>query len=312
MLAQQRELAASANGPRRLQPERRLRAAAAPAARSCGSGTRRPARPAKASRSRWPTVRKRAARARAAGAAASARSATSIQRSPAWRRQGGRSRRSRGTPAARQAASAWRPICAAKGWLASISRSIARARRKRARPSAPPKPPTRTSPGSARGARVRPASELIASRPPRPAQAAASAQASVVPARIRTRIMRAGRRSDRAGRRAHQPRAWPISAPSRSKIITSTAPAPSSWPSATRRARERHVVGERQADVLGPAASTRLAESASRACGDQLAGGAALGEQLGERRQVDRRSGSSAGRDGRPRAWRAWRSRRPA
>ena len=151
--------------------------------------------------------------------------------SPSRRGQGGRSKRSRGTPTVRQAASAWRPIRAAKGWLASTSRSRARTRRNRARPSAPPKPPLRTSPGRARGARVRPASELITSRSRRVAQASASATASLVPARIRTFMLPAAR----AGA-PHQPLAWPISRPSRSKIITSSAQAPSSAPSATRRA----------------------------------------------------------------------------
>ena len=103
---------------------------------------------------------------------------------PPARRQGGRSRRSRGTPAARQAATACRPICSANGWLASTSRSIARARRNRSRPAAPPKPPTRSCPGSARGAAVRPASELITSRPP---CCASCGQREPRPPRIRTR-----------------------------------------------------------------------------------------------------------------------------
>src|SRR5689334_7164246 len=60
-------------------------------------------------------------------------------------------------------------------------------RRYRASPSPPPKPPTRVAMGCALGAEVRPASDSVASNRASPAISRASADASVVPPRIRTR-----------------------------------------------------------------------------------------------------------------------------
>ena len=66
----------------------------------------------------------------------------------------GRSRRRRGTPAARQACSAWAPICSE--WMGRVDHPIdAALGQNRARPPAPPNPPIRTSPGQSRR-RVRP------------------------------------------------------------------------------------------------------------------------------------------------------------
>ena len=74
---------------------------------------------------------------------------------------------------------------------ASITRSMARSRRNPARPATPPKPPLRTSPGGRIGLRVRPASELMTSKLRCAEHASASATASAVPPRIRTRDTRA-------------------------------------------------------------------------------------------------------------------------
>src|SRR6187549_1465027 len=57
-----------------------------------------------------------------------------------------------------------------------------------ARPPAPPKPPTRVAMGCGRGAVVRPASDRVASKRASPATRRASAEASVVPPRMRTRM----------------------------------------------------------------------------------------------------------------------------
>src|SRR5215813_4427231 len=57
-----------------------------------------------------------------------------------------------------------------------------------ASPSAPPKPPMRSSPAGCRGARVRPASDVITLTPARAASASASCRASPVPPRIKTRL----------------------------------------------------------------------------------------------------------------------------
>src|SRR3984957_8459177 len=58
-----------------------------------------------------------------------------------------------------------------------------------ARPSAPPKPPTRTGTGCAAGVAVRPASDTGMSRPARPARRPANCRASAVPPRMRMRAM---------------------------------------------------------------------------------------------------------------------------
>src|SRR6202051_3851439 len=58
-----------------------------------------------------------------------------------------------------------------------------------ARPSAPPKPPTRIGTGCAAGVAVRPASDSLISRPVRPARRPATCRASAVPPRIRMRVM---------------------------------------------------------------------------------------------------------------------------
>src|SRR6516164_4774392 len=58
-----------------------------------------------------------------------------------------------------------------------------------ANPAAPPKPPLRTGTAWRAGAAVRPASESVTSRSARPASCSASRRASVVPPRIRTRVV---------------------------------------------------------------------------------------------------------------------------
>src|SRR3984957_17841760 len=58
-----------------------------------------------------------------------------------------------------------------------------------ARPSAPPKPPTRTGTGCAAGVAVRPANDSVMSRPARPARRPANCRASAVPPRMRMRAM---------------------------------------------------------------------------------------------------------------------------
>src|SRR5580700_1653204 len=58
-----------------------------------------------------------------------------------------------------------------------------------ARPSAPPKPPTRIGTGCAAGVAVRPASDSVISRPARPARRPANCRASAVPPRMRMRAM---------------------------------------------------------------------------------------------------------------------------
>src|SRR5271169_1143857 len=62
-----------------------------------------------------------------------------------------------------------------------------------ARPSAPPKPPTRTGTGCAAGVAVRPASDSVMSRPTRPARRPANCRASAVPPRMRMRAMSVSR-----------------------------------------------------------------------------------------------------------------------
>src|ERR1700719_4432810 len=64
-----------------------------------------------------------------------------------------------------------------------------------ARPSAPPKPPTRTGTGCAAGVAVRPASDSVMSRSARPARRPANCRASAVPPRMRMRAMPDSKRS---------------------------------------------------------------------------------------------------------------------
>src|SRR4051812_2997506 len=64
---------------------------------------------------------------------------------------------------------------------------MASPRRKSARPSVPPNPPVRVGIGCGRGLAVRPASDRIGASRPSPATFRASAEASMVPPRIRTR-----------------------------------------------------------------------------------------------------------------------------
>src|SRR5215510_14066311 len=66
----------------------------------------------------------------------------------------------------------------------------------RARPSAPPNPPTRVAMGCACGAAVRPANDRVASKRGSPARSLASAEASVVPPRMRTRMTEAASCTD--------------------------------------------------------------------------------------------------------------------
>ena len=90
----------------------------------------------------------------------------------------------------RAAAAALAEMRAAKGCVASTTASmLLGARAKRARPSAPPKPPTRQGRPAAAGAAVRPASEKVRRKRVRHrARRRASANASVVPPRMRMRM----------------------------------------------------------------------------------------------------------------------------
>ena len=114
--------------------------------------------------------------------------ATSIQRSPSCGFHGGRRRASSGTPACAQASAALRDITAAKGCVASTTASIRSCARKRASPSTPPKPPMRVGIGNGRGSLVRPAMDRRGLKSELPVRSAASAEASVVPPRMRMRM----------------------------------------------------------------------------------------------------------------------------
>ena len=75
----------------------------------------------------------------------------------------------------------------ANGCVASTTAATCWARSQSARPSAPPKPPIRTSPAGSAGSRTRPASEETdAQLRPSPASRPASSRASPVPPRIST------------------------------------------------------------------------------------------------------------------------------
>ena len=74
---------------------------------------------------------------------ASSIAATSIQRSPGSRVQGGRVNTTSGVPVAPQAATALADMREAKGWVASTTASMCSRVRNAAKPSAPPKPPMR-------------------------------------------------------------------------------------------------------------------------------------------------------------------------
>ena len=87
--------------------------------------------------------------------------ATSIQRSPGSRVQGGRVKTTSGVPVARQAATALADMREANGWVASTTASMRSRARKAARPSAPPKPPMRDGIGAGAGLAVAPASDRM-------------------------------------------------------------------------------------------------------------------------------------------------------
>ena len=89
--------------------------------------------------------------------------ATSIQRSPGSRVQGGRVKTTSGVSVGRQAATAFADMRAANGWVASTTASMRSRREDRRRgPSAPPKPPMRCGIGAGAGLAVAPASDRIA------------------------------------------------------------------------------------------------------------------------------------------------------
>ena len=76
------------------------------------------------------------------------------------RGQAGRASTTCGTASSRHATAALAVIVAANGWVASTTASTAFSRSQRRIPSAPPKPPMRTSPTGNAGSGTRPASEL--------------------------------------------------------------------------------------------------------------------------------------------------------
>jgi len=80
-----------------------------------------------------------------------------VQLSAAVSAHGARSKAASGMPACVLAAWALRLICAAKGWVASITRVMLFCAMKSSNPATPPKPPTRVGSGCATGAAVRPA-----------------------------------------------------------------------------------------------------------------------------------------------------------
>ena len=90
-------------------------------------------------------------------------------------------RRAAGRPWRRVAATAFAVIRAANGWVASTTASVRCSRSHAARPSAPPKPPTRTSPWGSAGTATRPASEEVTANAGSRCSAAASRRASAVP-----------------------------------------------------------------------------------------------------------------------------------
>lgn len=123
----------------------------------------RSSRPAKASRPMRPVVRKTRRPSAGSARAASPSDATSCHRSPATGTQPGRRRASRGTWLVAAACAALKLIVPAKGWVASTTASTAWSRSHAASPSAPPKPPTRVSPGGRRGRRPVPRGSWSAS-----------------------------------------------------------------------------------------------------------------------------------------------------
>jgi precorrin-6B C5,15-methyltransferase / cobalt-precorrin-6B C5,C15-methyltransferase len=89
---------------------------------------------------------------------------------------------------ASQATAALREITAANGCVASTTAAMRCAASQSFSPSAPPNPPMRVGTGIAFGSDVRPASDSMGLMPGRPARRAASAEASVVPPKMRHRM----------------------------------------------------------------------------------------------------------------------------
>ena len=83
--------------------------------------------------------------------------------------------------AARQASSAWAVIWAANGCVASTTHAGRCSRSQAPSPSAPPKPPTRSTPAGDRGFVVRPASDVVTSQPSASSRVATARAWSVPP-----------------------------------------------------------------------------------------------------------------------------------
>lgn len=143
-------------------------------------------RAANAARPMRPVVRKTRDPSPGSSSAAPVSESVTCHRSPSTGTQPGRRRASRGTWTAAAAEAALKLILPAKGWVASMTASTWCARSHSAMPSAPPKPPTRTSPGGSFGCATRPASELVTRNPSRGTRDSASRRASVVPPRTST------------------------------------------------------------------------------------------------------------------------------
>lgn len=142
----------------------------------------------KAARPRRPVVRKIRRPRAGSRAAACVRSSAGCQRSPGPAVQPGRRSANNRVPVAFAAMAALALMVSANGWVASMTVSTPWVRSQSARPSGPPKPPTRTSPAGIRGRATRPASEVVTrvvASPPGPVSSAASCRASVVPPRIK-------------------------------------------------------------------------------------------------------------------------------
>jgi hypothetical protein len=139
-----------------------------------------------------PVVRNARRPADGSDSAAACSELTSRQSSPGAAVHGGRRSRSSGSRDRAQARAACALMICANGWVASITAATCSARSQSASPSAPLKPPIRTSPAGRAGSAVRPASEEITRRSGRVASREASSRASAVPPRIRTVVLTCG------------------------------------------------------------------------------------------------------------------------
>ena len=207
-------------------------------------------------------------------------SATICQRSPGAGGQAGRTNEASGTPARAQAATALADICVGIGM-----RGVDRRRRSVCVAQEVGEPVDAAEAADARGDRlrlglvVRPASDSVASKRASPASLRASAEASVVPPRIRTALQGPMDREEPA-----RPRAGCPSSASARTASTACRRWRNGW--SPRRAGGRRQAPSRPGRPADPAAAARLAEPDRRGDAGNREASRPAGRRAGERRSV--------------------------